>query len=85
MVSVSIDIPQGFVGLSEEGLQNDIKCCLAAMYYQRSVLSIGKAAELAGLHRVEFELFLSRNKIPVSMLNIADIRKEAETLKRLGF
>jgi predicted HTH domain antitoxin len=91
MTSVSVDIPQEFITLSERSshgadnsLQHDVKFCLAALYYQRSLVSIGKAAELAGTTRAEFEVFLSRNKIPVSMLSIADVHKDLETIKQFS-
>lgn len=45
----------------------------AVKHYQRSMLSIGKAAELAGMSRVDFELYLSENKISLSNLDFSDV------------
>jgi predicted HTH domain antitoxin len=86
MTSISIDIPQEFAALNSANgeLQNDIKLCLAALYYQRSLVSIGKAAELAVMPRPKFEIFLSKNKIPVSMLTLSDIHKDLETLQKFS-
>ena len=54
---------------------------LAVKCYQRSLLSIGKAAELAEMRRVNFEIYLSENKIPVSNLDYSDVSGDLEKLK----
>jgi predicted HTH domain antitoxin len=54
---------------------------LAAKCYQRSLLSIGKAAELAGMSKAKFEIYLSENKISVSNLDYEDISGDLEKLK----
>ena len=54
---------------------------LAVKCYQLSMLSIGKAAELAGMSRVNFETYLSENKIPVSNLDYSDVSGDLEKLK----
>jgi predicted HTH domain antitoxin len=54
---------------------------LAVKCYQRSLLSIGKAAELAGMDKVDFEIYLSENKIPVSNLDYSDVYGDLEKLK----
>jgi len=45
------------------------------------LLSIGKAAELAEMSRVNFEIYLSENKIPVSNLDYSDVSGDLEKLK----
>jgi predicted HTH domain antitoxin len=62
-------------------VQKDLKQCLAVRLYQNSIVSIGKAAELAGMDRVEFEYFLSNNNIPISNLTLGDIMADVEKLK----
>ncbi len=66
---------------SVKELQTEMLLFLAVKCYQRSLLSIGKAAELAGMSRVNFEIYLSENKIPVSNLNYSDVSGDLEKLK----
>jgi predicted HTH domain antitoxin len=44
------------------------------------LLSIGKAAELAGMSKVNFEIHLSENKIPISNLDYSDISSDLKKL-----
>jgi predicted HTH domain antitoxin len=53
---------------------------LAIKCYQRSLLSIGKAAELAGMSKINFEIYLSENRIPVSNLDYSDISSDLKKL-----
>ena len=66
---------------SADELQTEMLLFLAIKCYQRSLLSIGKAAELAGMNRVDFEIYLSENKIPVSNLDYSDIYEDLKKLK----
>jgi predicted HTH domain antitoxin len=81
---LSISIPTAvfpYVRDSIKELQVEMLLFLAIKCYQRSLLSIGKAAELAGMSRVNFEIYLSENKIPVSNLDYSDI---SEDLKKMN-
>ncbi len=44
--------------------------------YERSEITIGKAAQILGMRRYEFECFLSDNEIPISNLTIDEIEKD---------
>jgi|TergutMp193P3_1026864.scaffolds.fasta_scaffold110845_2 predicted HTH domain antitoxin len=66
---------------SVKELQAEMLLFLAVKCYQRSLLSIGKAAELAEMSRVNFEIYLSENKIPVSNLDYSDVSGDLEKLK----
>jgi predicted HTH domain antitoxin len=62
---ITIEIPQDIMeNLTARELIREVKCYLAVKYYQEEALTIGKAAELAGMNRMEFELFLARNDSP---------------------
>ena len=81
---LTINIPSAvfpYICNSAKELQTDMLLFLAVKCYQRSLLSIGKAAELAGMSKVNFEIYLSENKIPVSNLEYADIASDIEKLK----
>jgi predicted HTH domain antitoxin len=81
--TLSIDVPSDiFVAVNENAqeFKNLIKTMLAIHFYQLQKLTIGKAAQLAGMHRLEFETFLSRNKIPISNLELEDIEADIDKL-----
>jgi len=44
-------------------------------------LTLGKATQLSGLSRLEFETELSRNKISISSLTEKDVLKDIDKLK----
>jgi predicted HTH domain antitoxin len=64
-------------------VEQDVKRYLAVKYYQDEVLTIGKAAELAGMNHMEFELFLAQNQIPISLLEYDDIRADLKRMKNI--
>ncbi len=66
---------------NENELKKDIKLSYAMRLYQLEKLTIGKAAQLAGLSRFEFEKMLSENRISISNLNIDDINEDFKKLK----
>jgi len=66
---------------SMKELQAEMLLFLAVKCYQRSLLSIGKAAELSGMSRVNFELYLSENKIPLSNLDSSDVFGDMKKFK----
>ena len=49
---------------------------LAAALFQQGRVSIGRAAELCGMHKLEFMAELGRRKIPVVNWDGEEIRKE---------
>lgn len=52
-------------GLFREALAEESRRLLALRYYQDRILSLGKAARLAGMSRWQFVDFLSSNDVPV--------------------
>ena len=82
--TISIDFPSDiFLALNEtEGeIKQRIKILLAIRLYKLQKLTIGKAAQVAGLSRLQFETILSENEIPISNLSIEDIISDIEKLK----
>ena len=59
----------------------DIKLSLAIRLYRLQKLTIGKASQIAGLSRFEFETMLSENEIPISNLTMDDVMKDFQKLK----
>jgi predicted HTH domain antitoxin len=66
---------------SESELKKRIKLLLAIQLYVSEKLTIGKAAQLSGLSRLEFEKELSKNKISISKLYEVDIISDFLKLK----
>ncbi len=84
MQTISIDLPNDILlalNESEKELKNRIKVALAIQLYQSQKLTIGKASQLAGLARFEFEKQLSNNKISISNITEEDVLNDIEKLK----
>lgn len=81
-IEVSLDI---FTALneSESDLLNDMKLFTAINYYQNDKLSLGKAAQFAGLSKYDFENILSKHEITISKLNVDDIKADLQKLAKL--
>jgi len=81
--TISIDIPSDILlalNESEGKLKNEIKILLAIRFYQQEKLTIGKAAQLCGLSRLEFESLLSENQISISNLTLDDVISDSKKL-----
>lgn len=82
--TITIDLPSDILltlNESEIELKKDIKISLAIQLYIKQKLTIGKAAQVAGLSRLEFETTLSENHIPISNLDYNDILGDSAKLK----
>ena len=81
-ITIQLDIPSDLlVALieSEIELKSHFQTATAMMLFQEGKLTIGKAIQLSGLTRFEFEKALAKNKIPISVLDenliLSDIGK----------
>ena len=66
---------------TEEELKQHLKIELAVRLYKSGKLTIGKAAQIVGFSRLQFEEFLSKNEIPISNLTIDDVVKDTKKLR----
>lgn len=66
-------------GLSEQEFILEI----AVYLYDRKILSLGKAAAFAKLHRIAFQKELAKRKVPIHF-TIEEIEKDLKTLEALG-
>ncbi|MCX6277469.1 MAG: UPF0175 family protein [Bacteroidetes bacterium] len=83
--TITIDIPSDILialNETEAELKQRIKISLAMRLYRLQKLTIGKAAQLSGLARFEFETMLSENEIPISNLTINDVMDDIKKLNR---
>ena len=65
---------------SEEELKQRIKASLAIQLYVLQKVTIGKAAQIAELSRLQFESLLSKHRIPISTLEVDDILADIDKL-----
>jgi predicted HTH domain antitoxin len=82
--TITIDLPSDILlalNETEAELKQGIRISLAMRLYRLQKLTIGKAAQLSGLPRFEFETLLSENEIPISNLTIGDVMDDSKKLK----
>ncbi len=82
--TITIDFPSDILltlNETETELKQNIKISLAMRLYSQGKLTIGKAAQISGLSRYEFENILAENNIPISNLTIEDVLKDTQKLK----
>jgi predicted HTH domain antitoxin len=63
--------------------EQEAKRLIATKLYLDESVSIGKAAEIAGMGRVAFETYLSSKQIPISLLTFEDVVADAEKIRKL--
>jgi predicted HTH domain antitoxin len=63
--------------------EQEAKRLIATKFYLDESVSIGKAAEIAGMGRVAFETYLSSKQIPISLLTLEDVIADAEKIRKL--
>ena len=81
---ITIDFPLDILlplNKNENELRQDIKFALAIRLYRLQKLTIGKAAQIAGLSQLDFETMLSENEVPISNLTIEDVMNDGQKLK----
>ena len=82
--TINIDLPADILltlNESENELKTRIKVSLAVQLYTQQKVTLGKAAQIAGMSRLKFETILSENEVPISYLNLDDILRDADKLK----
>lgn len=82
--TINIDLPADILltlNESEEELKKRIKISLAIQLYAQQKVTIGKAAQIAELSRLQFETLLSEHNIPISLLELDDVLGDIEELK----
>jgi len=82
--SITVDFPSDILlslNENENELKKDIKISLAIRLYKLQKLTIGKAAQIAGMSHYNFETILSENEVPISALTFEDIYKDTQKLK----
>jgi predicted HTH domain antitoxin len=87
---VTLDLPDsvraalGAAGYTPERLSEEARRQLAAGLFARKVLSLGKAAELAGMCLADFIPFLGQRGIPYLDYDEEETRREMEAAECLA-
>ena len=82
--TISLEFPDDILlalNESESDLKKRIKVTLAFQLYKQKKLTIGKASQLSGMTRLDFEKELSKNKISISNLTEEDLMSDLNKLQ----
>lgn len=85
--TVSFEVPEDLLAslkLGAADLQHDIRLLAAIAYFQDKRLSLGKAAQLAGLNRLEFLDVLARRGFTVFDYDESILVSELAGIQQLG-
>ncbi len=85
-ITIPVDVPSDIlVALNEskQEVKEHFQVSIAMMLFQEGKLTLGKAIQVSGLTRFEFEKALAKNKIPVSELNLNQILSDVDKLKNV--
>jgi len=83
---IEIEIPvyiMEAIHKSNEELSLQMKTLTAINLYLSEIISLEMAAELAEKSKWEFEDFLAKNEIPISLINFDDYQKELDIISNL--
>jgi predicted HTH domain antitoxin len=90
MATTTIDVPDELLALLQRSRlggrarEAQVRAALAIHLFQEGLVSVGRAAELAGEPRAGFELLLRELGIPPARLDEADYRGTSPALARVG-
>lgn len=76
-ISYPEDLPKA-MGESPEDFERKLKFLVAAKLYELGRISSGRAAEIAGMHRVEFLNRLGRYRISVFNYPLEELEREIQ-------
>lgn len=80
--TIEVKIPKELlIGLEKEKLVEEMKLFTAMRFYKMNILSLGKAAELAGKNKDDFMESLSEQGIDVVRYSKEELEEETKFLK----
>ena len=84
--NIRMQIPQDIfiaLNINEDEMIFNLKLNYAIELFRSGKLTIGKAAELAGMKRYSFEYELSERNMPISDITFQEVKEDVEKLKLL--
>ena len=85
---LQLSLPDGFeqaVHVTSGELEGQVRLMAALKMFELGKLSSGKAAELAGVSRVEFFELCGRYQVPIANYDVSELEHELETLSAFNF
>jgi len=82
--SVGIPYPENLpeaLGETPDEFEGELRFLVAAKLYEMGRISSGRAAELAGIRRVEFLNNLGRYRIPVFNYSLEELEREVREVR----
>lgn len=86
-ITIPLDIPSDLLialNESEQELKNHFQVSIAMMLFQEGKLTLGKAIQLSGLNRYEFEKSLSKKKKPKNLVDNKKVAREGGTVAKVA-
>jgi len=77
----NIEYPEDMLLILREGEEDflkELKTLAAVKFYELKKLSLGQAAELAGLDKIDFIKLLGQHKVPISNLSREELLEDIE-------
>lgn len=84
MEQITIDVPAEVLltlSRTEGELQREIRQALAVQFYLQQRITLGQAAQLAGMSRLAFEGYLGEMQVPISLLSLEEVRADQSKLR----
>lgn len=81
MTKVTLDLPEEVLSSlrhSPEEFVRELRLAAAIYWYQKSLISQEKAAQIAGLNRRDFMEALAREQVDVFIVDFDDLQRELE-------
>ena len=81
MATLTIELPEGIFATlrqSPRELRQDVRLAAAIDWYNRGLVSQGRAAEIAGLARADFIDALAARRIEVAQIDLETLEEELE-------
>jgi predicted HTH domain antitoxin len=85
---IEVEVPEDLLELlkrsriGERPLAEQVRFALAVQLFQEGVISVGKAAEIAGEARAPFELLLGSMGIPPVRYSLQDYEQDSKNLEK---
>jgi predicted HTH domain antitoxin len=80
---MSITLPDELVQAAQMN-ESELMLEIIIMLFQQERITLGKAAQLAGMHQIEFQKLLASRKICIHY-DVEDLEQDIETLKARGW
>jgi predicted HTH domain antitoxin len=84
MVEIPVKVDSFFLNKWKDDdmpLEKRMRIWAAISLYLEQKISTGKAAQLSGMHYGEFQEYLGKHQIPISLLTVEDVLNDVNKIK----